>query len=113
MDIQGYRFVCGKTVPRKWGTEYRYTVISKETGIQYDDVIEIGAKETEKEIANRIECKLSLLSADIPKPIDPKNEIDEKSVLEYLKKKDVIKSTHTIDQIKSAMSSVAGVSNGR
>jgi hypothetical protein len=113
MDIQGYRFVCGKTVPRKWGTEYRYTVVSKETGTQYDDVIEIGAKETEKEIAKKIESKLSLLSADIPKPIDPKNEVDEVSVLEYLKIKGVIKVTHTIDQIKSAMSSVAGVPNGK
>jgi hypothetical protein len=113
MDIKGYSFICGKTVPRKWGTEYRYTVVSKETGRQYDDVIEIGAKDSEKEIAGKIESKLVLMSAEIQKPIDPKNDVDEESVLEYLKKKGVIKVTHTIDQIKSAMSSVAGVPNGK
>ena len=31
MEIKGYKFITGKTCPRPWGIEYRFSVISDDT----------------------------------------------------------------------------------
>jgi hypothetical protein len=69
VEIKGYKFIAGKIVPRPWGTEYRFSVISESTGKNYDDTVMVNPKATEKEIGLIVESNLAVLSAVIPEPV--------------------------------------------
>jgi hypothetical protein len=86
MEIKGYKFIAGKIVPRKWGTEYRFSVISESTGKNYDDIVMINPKATEKEIGLIIESKLAVLSVVIPEII-PEKQYSQTEVDSILKEK--------------------------
>jgi len=79
MRIKGYKFIAGKVVPRKWGTEYRFSVVSESTGKNYDDIVMINPKDDEKIIASKIESKLLALSTVIPEP-EPEKVYTQKEI---------------------------------
>lgn len=113
MEIKGYKFTAGKIVPRPWGTEYRFSVISELTGKIYDDIVMINPKATEKEIVAIIEQKLAILSVIIPDPVVEKQyaqtEVD--SILWEKKYLDINK--HFPNDLPTKIFKTLGAINGK
>ena len=85
MEIKGYKFITGKTCPRPWGIEYRFSVISDNTGKHYDDIVMIDKNDNEKKIENIITNKLLSLSSVVS--VEPEKIYSETEINNILKEK--------------------------
>jgi len=85
MEIKGYKFITGKTCPRPWGIEYRFSVISDNTGKHYDDIVMIDKNDNEKKIENIITNKLLSLSNVVS--VEPEKIYSESEINTILKDK--------------------------
>ena len=85
MEIKGYKFITGKTCPRPWGIEYRFSVISDNTGKHYDDIVMIDKNDNEKKIESIITNKLLSLSNVVS--VEPEKIYSEYEINTILKDK--------------------------
>ena len=85
MEIKGYKFITGKTCPRPWGIEYRFSVISDNTGKHYDDIVIIDKDDNEKKIESIITNKLLSLSSVVS--VEPEKIYSESEINTILRNK--------------------------
>ena len=85
MEIKGYKFITGKTCPRPWGIEYRFSVISDDTGKHYDDIVMIDKNDNEEKIESIITNKLLSLSSVVS--VEPEKMYSDSEINMILKDK--------------------------
>jgi hypothetical protein len=107
VEIEGYKYLAHKIVPRPWGIECRFTV--DKNGLHFNDIVMLETgKEDEKEIAGIILKRMLVMDRPDAKQ-EPEKIYTETEIKTLLVDKGYLEKTQKIEELKTKAELIAAV----